>query len=132
AKAGKHVISEKPMATSVADCNQMIAACKKAKVQLGIGYRLHYDLLRKELMRMAEAKELGGPPIKMNGTFSFVMNQRQWRIEKKLAGGGAMMDLGVYIVQAAQQATNENPISVTAHEKPKKRPEFFNETQETI
>lgn len=131
AKAGKHVISEKPMATSVADCNQMIAACKTAKVQLGIGYRMHYDLFRKELMRMTAAKEFGAP-IKMNGTFSFMMNQRQWRIEKKLAGGGAMMDLGVYIVQAAQQATNENPISVTAHEEPKERPEFFNETEETI
>jgi predicted dehydrogenase len=132
AKAGKHVISEKPMATSVADCNSMIAACKKAKVQLGIGYRMHYDLFRKELMRMTAAKEFGPPPIKMNGTFSFVMNQKQWRVEKKLAGGGAMMDLGVYIVQAAQQATGETPISVTAHEEPKQRPEFFNETEETI
>jgi glucose-fructose oxidoreductase len=131
AKAGKHVISEKPMATSVADCTQMIDACKKAKVQLGIGYRMHYDLFRKELMRMAAAKEFGGP-VKSNGTFSFVMNQKQWRIDKKLAGGGAMMDLGVYIVQAAQQAANENPTSVTAHEEPKERPEFFNETEETI
>lgn len=131
AKAGKHVISEKPMATSVSDCNEMIAACKRAKVQLGVGYRMHYDLFRKELMRMAAAKEFGGPP-KMNGTFSFVMNQKQWRIDKKLAGGGAMMDLGVYIVQAAQQATNEHPVSVTAHEEPKERPDFFNETEETI
>ena len=131
AKAGKHVISEKPMATSVADCNEMIAACKKAKVQLGIGYRMHYDLFRKELLRMAAAKQFG-TPIKMNGTFSFVMNQKQWRIDKKLAGGGAMMDLGVYILQAAQQATNENPISVTAQELPKERPDFFNETEETI
>ena len=131
AKAGKHVISEKPMATSVADCTEMIAACKRAKVQLGVGYRMHYDLFRKELMRMSAAKEFG-TPIKMNGIFSFMMNQKQWRIDKKLAGGGAMMDLGVYIVQAAQQATNENPISVTAHEEPKERPEFFNETEETI
>jgi glucose-fructose oxidoreductase len=80
---------------------------------------------------MAQAKELGAA-LKMNGTFSFVMNQRQWRVEKKLAGGGAMMDLGIYIVQAAAQAANENPVSVTAHEEPKQRPDFFNEVEETI
>jgi len=131
AKAGKHVISEKPMATSVTDCDRMIAACKKAKVQLGIGYRMHYDLFRKELMRIAQAQEFG-PFMKMSGNFSFVMNQHQWRIEKRLAGGGAMMDLGIYVVQAASQAANANPVSVTAHEEPKPRPDFFNETEETI
>jgi len=131
AKAGKHVISEKPMATSVADCDRMIAACKKAKVQLGIGYRMHYDLFRKELMRIAAAQEFG-PFMKMNGTFSFVMGEHQWRVEKKLGGGGALMDLGIYIIQAGMQATNATPVSVTAHEEPKQRPEFFNETEETI
>ena len=131
AKAGKHVISEKPMATSVADCDRMIDACKRAKVQLGIGYRMHYDLFRKELMRIVQAQEFGSF-MKLSGNFSFVMNQHQWRIEKKLAGGGAMMDLGIYVVQAAIQAANANPISVTAHEESKQRPDFFNETEETL
>lgn len=131
AKAGKHVISEKPMATSVEDCERMIAACKKAKVQLGIGYRMHYDLFRKELMRIVAAQEFG-PFMKMSGNFAFVMNQHQWRVEKKLAGGGAMMDLGIYVVQAAMQAANAAPVSVTAHEEPKLRPDFFSETEETI
>ncbi|HEV8370853.1 MAG TPA: Gfo/Idh/MocA family oxidoreductase [Pyrinomonadaceae bacterium] len=131
AHAGKHVISEKPMATSVPECDRMIVACKKAKVQLGIGYRLHYDLFRKELMRIAQTQEFG-PFMKMSGTFSFIMNQPQWRVRKKLAGGGAMMDLGIYILQAAMQATNSAPVSVTAHEEPKQRPDFFNETEETI
>jgi len=131
AKAGKHIISEKPMATSVSDCDRMIAACKTAKVQLGVGYRMHYDLFRKELMRIAQSQEFG-PLMKMNGNFSFVMNQRQWRVEKTLAGGGAMMDLGIYVVQAAEQATNSTVKSVTAHEEPKLRPEFFNEVEETL
>jgi glucose-fructose oxidoreductase len=131
AKLGKHVISEKPMATSVNDCDRMIAACRKASVQLGIGYRLHYDLFRKELMRLARTQEFG-PFMKMSGEFSFVMNQPQWRVEKKLAGGGAMMDLGIYIVQAACMAANAVPVSVTAQEDPKQRPDFFNEVEETI
>src|SRR5215510_9673469 len=131
AKAGKHVISEKPMATSIADCDLMIEACKKAKVQLGIGYRLHYDLFRRELMRLAKEQDFG-PFMKMSGEFSFVMGQRQWRIEKKLAGGGAMMDVGIYVVQAASMATNAIPISVSAREDPKQRPDFFNDVEETI
>ena len=131
ARAGKHVITEKPMATSVADCDRMIEACKRAKVQLGVGYRMQYDLFRKELMRLANSQEFG-PFMKMSGEFSFVMNQHQWRVEKKLAGGGAMMDLGIYVVQSACMAANAWPVSVTAKEDPKQRPDFFNEVEETI
>src|SRR6266496_152759 len=57
AKAGKHVISEKPMATSVDDCNKMIDACHKAKVKLGIGYRLHYDPYHLEMVRLSKEGE---------------------------------------------------------------------------
>lgn len=128
---GKHVISEKPMATSVADCDRMIAACRSAKVKLGIGYRLHYDPFHKEMARLANARELG-PVSKMTGNFSFVMKEREFRIDKKLGGGGAMMDLGIYLIHAACMATGFMPGSVLAHEEPKLRPEFFNEVEETI
>jgi len=132
AKAGKHVISEKPMATSVADCDRMIAACKTAKVKLGIGYRLHYDLYHKELMRLAREQDFG-PLMKMTGDRGFVFGQRAWRIDKKLGGGGPMMDLGIYIIQGACMAANGvAPVFVTAHEEPKLKPELFNEVEETI
>ena len=132
AKAGKHVISEKPMATSVEDCDRMITACKKAKVKLAIGYRLHYDLYHKEMMRLAKEQDFG-PFMKMTGDRGFIFGQRAWRIDKKLAGGGPMMDLGIYIVQGACMAANGvAPVSVTAHEEPKTKPELFNEVEETI
>jgi len=131
AKAGKHVISEKPMATSVADCDKMIAACKAAKVKLGVGYRVHYDPYHREMVRLTSAKEIG-PFTKMTGDFSFVMGQREFRIDKKLGGGGALMDVGIYVIHAACMATGASPISVTAHEEPKLRPDFFNEVEETI
>ena len=132
AKAGKHVISEKPMATSVADCDRMIATCKAAKVKLAIGYRLHYDLYHRELMRLARDQDFG-LFTKMTGDRGFVFGARAWRIDKKLAGGGPMMDLGIYIVHGACMATNgASPIAVTAHEEPKTKPELFNEVEETI
>ncbi|HTQ30186.1 MAG TPA: Gfo/Idh/MocA family oxidoreductase [Opitutaceae bacterium] len=131
AKAGKHVISEKPMATSVADCEAMIAACRDAKVKLSIGYRLHFDPYHKELMRLAHDRDFGAF-TRMTGDRGFIMQERAWRVDKKLAGGGPMMDLGIYIVQGACMAANATPVAVTAHEEPKTRPELFNEVEETI
>ncbi len=131
AKAGKHVISEKPMATSVADCQAIIDACQQANVKLSIGYRLHFDPYLKELMRLQREKDFGDF-MKMTGDRAFVFGNRAWRIDKKLGGGGPMMDLGIYIVQAACMATGLTPVAVAAHEDPKQRPELFNEVEETI
>jgi glucose-fructose oxidoreductase len=132
AKAGKHVISEKPMACSVADCDAMIAACRDARVQLSIGYRLHFDPYHQELMRLARDPGLG-PFTRMSGDFSFTMRGKQWRAEKRLAGGGPMMDVGIYVVHGACVAAGgANPVAVLAHEEPKTRPEFFKDVEETM
>ncbi len=132
ARAGKHVISEKPLATNVADCDAMIAACREARVKFSVGYRLHFDPYHRELMRLAREQDFG-PFRKMTGDRAFVVRDRVWRIEKARAGGGPMMDLGIYIIQGAIMAQNgATPLAVTAHELPKTRPELFNEVEESM
>lgn len=131
AKAGKHVICEKPMANTVAECDAIIAACKAAGVRLSIGYRLHFDPFHEELRRLVRTQEFG-PFMKMTGKFAFKMSKAQWRAEKKLAGGGPLMDLGVYLVQESCMGANAAPVAVTARELPKGRPEFFRDVEESI
>ena len=85
AMAGKHVISEKPMASSVSDCDAMIEACKKADRQLGIGYRLQYEPHHAEMMRQTASGELGRIE-KMSGGFGYSLRQRESRITRNLSG----------------------------------------------
>lgn len=129
--AGKHVICEKPMATSVADCDAMIAAGKKAGKRLAIGYRLHFDPYHQELVRLAKTQEFG-PFMKMTTANGFTLRRKVWRIEKKLAGGGALLDMGVYSIQACCMAADANPVSVIAKELPKTMPELYTEVEEAM
>ena len=131
ALAGKHVICEKPMANTVAECDQMIAACRRANVQLSVGYRLHYDPNHIEMDRLAREKDFGAL-TRLSGEHSWTFQERAWRIERSLSGGGPLMDVGIYVIQAACRAAMAQPIAVTARELPKTRPELFNEVEETI
>jgi glucose-fructose oxidoreductase len=108
ANAGKHVICEKPMAVSVAECDAMIAACQRAHVRLMIGYRLHYEAHTQELIRIAR-DNVFGPFMKITGENGFEMSgtssdKGNWRVNRKLAGGGPLMDMGVYVIQAVCMA----------------------------
>jgi glucose-fructose oxidoreductase len=131
AEAGKHVICEKPMANSVADCDAMIAACRKAGVKLSIGYRLAFDPHHIELDRLAREKDFG-TLTRLSGEDSWRFTTRAWRIEKALSGGGPLMDVGIYVIQAACRAALSQPVAITARELPKTRPELFNEVEEAI
>ena len=124
AKAGKHVICEKPMATSVEDCQKMIDSCNKANVKLSIGYRLHFDPINGYLMELGQNKIFG----KMNteAGFGFTLkNPKKWRLQKSLSGGGPLMDLGIYALQAAIYMFGEWPTSLWAKDTTKDT-DFFN------
>jgi len=130
AKAGKHVFCEKPMALSSKECEEMIAACKKAGVRLFVGYRLHSDPFHKAAMKFRTEGDSG--VIYVQSEFGFkIGDPTQWRLKKALAGGGAMMDVGIYAIQAARYCIGKEPISVTAQEY-KTGYKKFAEVDETI
>jgi predicted dehydrogenase len=116
AKAGKHVICEKPMAVSSKECQQMIDACKKAGVKLSVGYRLHFEPFTQEVMRIQKQNVFGKVKIVESSMGFKIGDPNQWRLKKALAGGGAMMDVGIYAIQGARYSTGEEPLYVTAQE----------------
>jgi len=132
AKAGKHVMCEKPMAVSVAECEAMIAACKKAGKKLMIGYRCHFEPTNLEAMRLASSGAVGTRKY-LRTEHGFVQpNPNQWRLKRALAGGGSLMDMGVYSLQAARYMTGEEPISVYAHQSTDKNDPRFQEVEDRI
>lgn len=134
AEAGKHVISEKPMATSVKDAEAMVAACKKANKKLSIGYRLHFEPHNQEMMHLGQDKVFGNITSLEGGHAFRISGERpdRWRLDGELSGGGPLMDVGIYVVQGEIYTLGELPISVTADIPEKKRPELFDEVEETI
>jgi predicted dehydrogenase len=116
AKAGKHVICEKPMAVNAQEGQEMIAACKAAGVQLLIGYRMHFEANTMDIVKKQRAGEFG-KTLFFQGLSGFVIGDpSQWRLKKALSGGGAMMDIGIYSINGARYLLGEDPIWVTAQE----------------
>ena len=129
-QAGKHVICEKPMAITVEECDRMITACNEAGKLLSIGYRLHFDPHNREAMRIGRKKVFGEP--KLIEAEHSLEKVEGWRINKELSGGGPLMDVGIYCVQAVRYVTGLEPVAVTAQEGFKHHPEKFNSVEESI
>jgi predicted dehydrogenase len=132
AKAGKHVICEKPMAINAAEGQSMVDACKKAKVKLLVGYRMHFEPKTLEIIRMRKDGEFGKVMFFQGLTGFNIGDPTQWRLNKKLAGGGSMMDIGIYSVNGARYMVGEEPIWVTAQETKTNHEKFKEGVDETI
>lgn len=124
-KAGKHIMCEKPMAVSSKECQEMIDAGKAAGKKLQIGYRMHYEVHQLEAIRILRAKELGELKQITTDMGFRLMDQSAWRLHKELSGGGSLMDIGIYGLNASRYLTGEEPIEVAAMTyQPKDDPRF--------
>ncbi|RXK86781.1 Gfo/Idh/MocA family protein [Filimonas effusa] len=145
ARAGKHVITEKPMATNAKDCEEMIAACEKAGVYLAVGYRLHFEPTHIELKRLGQESvfgqvrmieaSLGYRTFDLNDTVDAtfdINNRKEWHVRKAISGGGALINLGIYPIQACRYILGEEPVAVTAQFGPVHNKKRFSQVEETI
>ena len=113
AKAGKHVLCEKPMAISVDDCKAMIKACSDAGVKLMIAYRCQYEPTNLRAIQLIRDGKLGKIQT-IESTYGFNISPGEWRLNRKLAGGGPLMDVGIYSLNACRQLTGEEPSDLAA------------------
>jgi predicted dehydrogenase len=116
-KAGKHVLCEKPMASTVEDAVAMVQAGKAANRQLMIAYRCLTEPLNVEAMRRVRSGSLGKPRLvitKMVRQSNLNDPSDAWRLDMKMSGGGALADMGIYGISAARYLLNEEPVEVRA------------------
>ena len=134
AAAGKHVLCEKPMATSVDGCLAMIRACRANDVRLMIAYRKYFEPASLALKRLVESGKLGRLKF-MHSAFSFVLRPREkgtdWHLDRMLSGGGALVDVGVYAVNTARWLTGLDPVEASGYTWTAD-PERFDQVEENI
>jgi predicted dehydrogenase len=132
-KAGKHVLCEKPMANTPQECEQMIAAAKAANRKLMIGYRVRYEPYNQTMIRMAQdTAEMGPTRVILADSGFNIGDPTQWRLRKAMAGGGSLMDIGIYSLNAARYLSGEEPVAVNALMHTTPNDPRFTEVEENI
>jgi predicted dehydrogenase len=114
AQAGKHVFCEKPMAVNVKECEAMIAACKKANRKLMIGYRCHFQTSHVQARDLVRSGAIGKVEA-IEGAAGFNIAHGVWRTQRQYAGGGPLMDIGIYALNASRFILGEEPADISAY-----------------
>jgi predicted dehydrogenase len=112
ARAGVHVLCEKPMAVTVDECQAMIDACREHRVRLMIAYRLHFEEINLGVIDLVRKGRIGTPKF-FNSSFALTVRGRNIRTDKEL-GGGSLYDIGVYCINAARHVFRSEPKEVLA------------------
>ncbi|MFN8492777.1 MAG: Gfo/Idh/MocA family oxidoreductase [Caldilineaceae bacterium] len=129
-QAGKHVLCEKPMAVTEAECQQMIAASQQANRKLMIAYRLHYEPFNQKVMELCQQKAIGA--LKTFSSSNCQMVQAPNIRLSKTLGGGPVGDVGIYSINAARYVTGEEPVEVTAFAHQPEDDPRFREVPESV
>src|SRR5688572_22107750 len=112
ARAGVHILCEKPLAVTGEDCVAMIEAAEASRVRLMTAYRLHFEAANMRAVEIAKSGKLGEPRL-FTSTFTMQVRPGDIRLQQAL-GGGTLYDIGVYCVQAARYLFRADPIEVRA------------------
>lgn len=112
AKAGVHVLCEKPMAVTVNECQRMIDACRTHRVKLMIAYRLHFEEINLKAIDLVRRGRIGETKF-FNSSFAMTVRADDIRTKKDM-GGGTLYDIGVYCINAARYLFRDEPTEVVA------------------
>ena len=111
--SGLHVLCEKPMATNHKDCQSMLSTAKKMNLHLGVGHMLRFSPALK-LARTWLNEDLLGELIKFDMIFHYEIPNRSWASDKKLSGGGVLLDGGIHCIDVIQFFLGNNIITRSA------------------
>ena len=131
AQAGKHVLCEKPMAISSAECRKMIDACRQANVKLMIGYRVQFEPMWNQAIEIIKSNRIGQLQS-FHGGFFGQQPAGAWRLTKALGGGGSLLDLGIYPLNAIRHIVGEEPTNFTAITATRERSGRFSEVEQSM
>ncbi len=131
-KAGKHVLCEKPLASTVLDAETMVNAAKESGRQLMTAYRVHYEPLNKEMKKMIKERKYGKPMFVAFDATLEVGKKPQYRLDAKLAGGGSLFDIGIYALNTTRFLLGEEPVEVSAMQWNDPEDKRFDEVEQNI
>jgi predicted dehydrogenase len=112
ARAGIHVLCEKPLAVNPADAERIAEACAENRVRLMVAYRLHFEAANLEAVERIKRGDIGRPRY-FSSTFSMQVREGDIRTQRE-RGGGPLLDIGIYCVNAARNLFRAEPVSVVA------------------
>jgi predicted dehydrogenase len=130
ARAGVHVLCEKPLAPSAADCEAMIAATQAANVKLMVAYRHHFGSAHRDALQRAHSGQLGDVRS-FHSVFTVQVRENNVRTFRA-AGGGPLLDIGVYCINTARQFFQSDPIQVSGFATTRRGDVRFTEIDEMV
>lgn len=132
AAAGKHVLCEKPLGATVKECQQMVETCRENRVRLMTAYRKYFEPGSVALKKLITSGKLGRLRH-MFSTYTEVVDPAKvrWQLSQRLAGGGSLMDIGIYCVNTMRWLAGTTPIDATAHTWTD-HPQRFHEVEDSI
>jgi len=113
ARAGKHVLCEKPLAVTERDCEAMIEAAEKNGVLLMTAYRLHFEKASLKAAQIVRSRKIGEPRI-FHSVFTMPVRDDSIRLNPTRLGGGPIYDIGIYCINAARALFAEEPLEAFA------------------